>query len=96
MTVGDLQVWWIPQVPMRKQFVVPVATVAEGAKLLQVLADYDLFQFKNRIKPDYSNVGGLQRWCKDDGDGRPGGEDWYDDETGEDDPIEWLRAKVKP
>lgn len=87
--VGDLQVWWIPQVGMKAVFTVPVATVAEGVKLLEVLAFYDLFQLEHRIKPDYTNCGGLQRWSADDGDGW---EDWYDEATGEDDPAEYLAA----
>jgi hypothetical protein len=87
------QVWWIPQVPM-KAFEVEVASVAEGVKLLDVLADYDLFQFENKVKPDYSNAGGLCRWCDNcDGEGTPGWEDWYDEETGEDDPKEFLMAQ---
>lgn len=51
-------VWWIPQVP-GKPFRVKVKTVEQGLHLLDVLAEYDAFQFKNNIKPDYSNVGGL-------------------------------------
>jgi hypothetical protein len=90
-TAGDLQVWWIPQVPM-KAFEVDVSTVAEGVKLLDVLADYDRFQFENNVKPDYCNAGGLRRWCADNGDGVPGWEDWYDEETGEDDPAAWVEA----
>lgn len=85
--VGDLQVWWIPQVP-GKPFEVEVDSVEMGAKIMDVLADYDDFQFKNRIKPDYANAGGLRRWCEDNGDGVPGWEDWYDEETGMDDPRE--------
>jgi hypothetical protein len=81
--IGDLQVWWIPQIPMNA-FTVDVPTVEEGGRLLRVLADYDLFQFENRIKPDYSNIGGLRQWCKDDGEGKPGWEDWSDPETGDD------------
>lgn len=75
-----------------KAFEVDVSTVAEGVKLLDVLADYDRFQFENNVKPDYCNVGGLRRWCADNGDGVPGWEDWYDEETGEDDPAAWLEA----
>ena len=91
---GDLQVWWVPQVPM-KAFSVQVDSVAMGVKLLQVLADYDLFQYENKVKPDYCNAGGLQRWAADsDGDGTPGWEDWYDEETGDDDPGEWLAAQA--
>jgi hypothetical protein len=56
--------------------------VRKGAKLLTVLAAYDRFQLDHRIKPDYCNVGGLQQ-LDDDGEWT----DWYDDETGSDDPI---------
>ena len=90
--VGDLQVWWIPQVTM-KAFEVDVASIEEGAKIMDVLAKYDLFQYKNRIKPDYANAGGLRRWCKDDGDGNPGWEDWYDEETGEDNPLVFIEEQ---
>jgi hypothetical protein len=80
---GDLRVWWIPQVPM-KAFHVNVSSVEMGAKIIDVLAKYDLFQYENKVKPDYCNAGGLQRWCLDsDGDGNPGWEDWYDEETGD-------------
>ena len=83
-TEGDLQVWWIPQVPM-PLFTVPVATPSEAKKLLAVLADYDKFQFENRVKPDYCNAGGLNvfedgEWC-----------DWQDPETG-DDIDSWSAA----
>lgn len=92
MNVGRLQVWWIPQVP-GKAFEVDVLDVFEAVKLMNVLADYDAFQFENRIKPDYCNSGGLRRWCANsDGDGTPGWEDWYDDETGIDDPREYVNA----
>ena len=40
-----------------------------AALLLRALADYDLFQFQNRIKPDYANAQGLEvykggEWCE--------------------------------
>lgn len=83
---GALRVWWIPQVP-GKAFHVPVASPAEAQKLLTVLADYDIFQFKNRIKPDYFNAGGLEvfedgEWCEwnsEDGDDIDG---WVDPQGG--------------
>jgi hypothetical protein len=77
---GDLRVWWIPQVP-GKPFTVPVATIAEGRKICDVLADYDLFQFRHRVKGDYANAGGLSRY-EADGDG---GFDWYDVDPDEED-----------
>lgn len=53
-----MKVWWIPQVP-GKAFEVEVQSLVEAKRLLIVLADYDIFQFENHIKPDYCNAGGL-------------------------------------
>jgi len=74
---GSLQVWWIPQVPM-KPFTVDVENIDEAILILKTLARYDLFQLENNIKPDFSNAGGLNvfengEWSE-----------WYDEETGED------------
>jgi hypothetical protein len=55
---GDLKVWWIPQVPM-KAFYQPVANLEQAALLIKALARYDLFQYDNKVKPDYCNMGGL-------------------------------------
>ncbi len=71
-----LRVWWIPQVPM-KAFRVEVETPQEAKKLLSILADYDIFQFENKIKPDYSNAGGLEVYENEKWN------EWYDSE-GED------------
>jgi len=74
---GSLKIWWIPQIPM-KSFEVEVDNLVQAKLLLDVLADYDEFQFKNKIKPDYSNAGGLMIYSNDD-------KDWVDwtDEDGE-------------
>jgi hypothetical protein len=56
---NDMRVWWIPQIPM-KPFQVDVEDIAQARLLLRTLADYDAFQFENRIKPDYCNMGGLE------------------------------------
>ncbi len=58
-TEGDLKVWHIPQVP-GEPFYVPVSSLEEATKVLGVLADYDLFQYEDRIKPDYCNASGLE------------------------------------
>lgn len=77
---GDLRVYWIPQIPM-KAFRVPVKSIREAKLILETLADYDAFQFKNRIKPDYCNAGGLQIFDVDpDGTGKSDWCDWYNDE----------------
>ena len=72
---GKLRVWHIPQVP-GKPFYVPVETPQEAVKVLNTLAEYDDFQFKNHIKPDYSNASGLEifedgkwgEWYSEDGE----------------------------
>lgn len=56
---NQLRVWWIPQVPM-KAFYVEVKTLTEAALILETLANYDIFQYENKVKPDYSNAGGLE------------------------------------
>jgi hypothetical protein len=73
---GDLRVWWTPQVPM-KAFYVSVKTVREGRLILDTLAFYEIFQFDNKVKPDYCNTGGLEvfengEWT-----------DWYDEMSGD-------------
>lgn len=85
--IGDLRVWWIPQIPM-DPFYVPVDTLVEGVKLMDTLAAYDAFQFENNVKPDYANVGGFERWDADNGDGVPGWCSWIDEETAIDDPFD--------
>lgn len=89
---GDLRVWWIPQVPM-PPFHVPVTSIADAARIMDLLARYDAFEFEQSVKGDYANVGGVERWCEDNGDGEPGWESWYDEETGEDDPRAWLAGQ---
>jgi len=70
---GVLKVWWIPQIPMNA-FEVQVDTPREGKKLLDILANYDIFQYENNIKPDYCNAGGLSIY--EDGEWT----DWYNED----------------
>jgi hypothetical protein len=61
---------------------VDVANIREAKLLLKALADYDIFQYENRIKPDYCNAGGLRTW-----DGKDWA-DWYDDDGNDIDATE--------
>jgi len=82
---GDLKVWWIPQIPMNS-FEYPVNSPQEAFILLDALAEYDLFQLENNIKPDYSNVGGLMVFDEeliDEIEDCDGWSEWYS-EMGED------------
>lgn len=74
-----LRVWWIPQVPMQP-FEAFTDSFVVAKSLLESLAQYDLFQFENRIKPDFCNTGGLSIWdesMNDEGDGK--WTDWESD-----------------
>lgn len=84
---GDLKVWWIPQVPMTP-FEVAASSIDEAAKIMDVLADYDAFQFENHVKPDYCNAGGLSVFQ----DGEWVG--WECPETGECDPRTALEERA--
>lgn len=55
---GDLRIWWIPQIP-GKTFEWPVTDLEMAGSVLDMLAGYDDFQFAERVKGDYCNMGGL-------------------------------------
>lgn len=55
---AKFRVWWVPQIPMRP-FLYGVPTYAAAKMLEDVLGKYDLFQFEHNVKPDYSNMGGV-------------------------------------
>lgn len=74
---GTLRIWWIPQIGIRNQFHVPVTDTMQARLIYDTLAQYDIFQFDNKIKPDYCNTGGLEIF--EDGEWV----EWCDPETGE-------------
>ena len=71
--MSKLRVWWIPQMGACDPFYIPVESVEEGKKVMDLLAAYDAFQFQNMIKPDYCNVGGLEMFDEEEGEWN----DWY-------------------
>lgn len=72
--MSKLRVWWTPQVGADGgAFYIPVNTVEEGKKIMDLLAAYDAFQLQNRIKPDYCNTGGVQIWNEEESEW----EDWW-------------------
>ena len=89
-----LRVFHNPQIGWSKNFHVDAESVEEGVKIMKVLAEYDMFQYENSIKPDYANANGLLMFDpEDDYDGPEGSWcSWFDEETGIDDPEEWLEV----
>jgi hypothetical protein len=88
MTVTEkqqLRVWHIPQVPM-KGFHVMADSPDDAALILTTLAHYDLFLFREGLKPDYANAQGLETFDPQDTNDSPDGSwcEWYDDEDYED------------
>lgn len=55
------KIWHVPQIP-GTAFVVGTDDLEYAKLLIEVLADYDLFQLEHRIKPDYDNVNGIMVW----------------------------------
>lgn len=56
-----LRVWWVSQVGV-KPFYVPVKSVEDAKKVMEILAAHDAYEYQNNIKPDYANCGGLEMW----------------------------------
>lgn len=81
-----LRVVHYPQIPC-DPFYVDVKDLEDANRIMSLLAHYDLFQFHENIKPDYSNVTVLEQWDEEEGDWV----DWSDEETGIDDLEDYLR-----
>jgi hypothetical protein len=81
----ELRVAHYPQIPC-KPFYVSVKDLYEAKKIMDVLAEYDAFQYEHNIKPDYCNQTVLEYWDENDQEW----ESWCDEETGIDDVGEYL------
>lgn len=55
------RVWHIPQVPMTP-FYVEVVDLATANSVRGALADYDLFQYVHKVKPDFANASGIEQF----------------------------------
>lgn len=71
--MSKMRVWHIPQIGYEATYYVPVKTVEEGRKVLDILAAYDLFQLENHIKPDFASTNGIQVFNEE----AQEWEDWY-------------------
>lgn len=73
-----LKICHFPQIQMKKYFEVDVKNLEEAQIIMDTLANYDLFEYKNKIKPDYSNMTILKIWDEEANDWL----EWMDEETG--------------
>lgn len=66
-TPPKFRVWWIPQVP-GKPFYAEVPDFKTARLVDETLGRYDIFQYENRIKPDFANAGGIEYWDETEGE----------------------------
>lgn len=72
MSAPRFKAWYIPQVPM-KAFEVETSTAAEAQATLDLITAFSIFEYDNKVKPDYSDAGGVEEWDETD-------QEWFDHE----------------
>ena len=70
MSDKRFKAWYIPQVPM-KAFEVETHTAAEAQAALDLITAFSIFEFENKVKPDYADAGGIVLWDEPD-------QEWFD------------------
>lgn len=75
----QLRVYHNCQVGAVPNFYIEVSSIEEAWLIMNILWEYDEFQFTNNIKPDYCNITGLEVFNEKEKDW----EEWYD-ELGQD------------
>lgn len=78
-----------PQMPC-KAYEKEVSSLEEAKLLFDVLADYDKFQYENKIKPDYSNCTILEQFNEETQEW----EDWYDYDLDTNDLDEYFELQL--
>lgn len=63
--MSKYKVWYVPQLPM-KAFEVEVDDLKTANTVLNAIYDLSLFEYENRIKPDYADLGGIAVWNEED------------------------------
>ena len=86
-----MRVWWNPQVGCGATFYIPVTSVENARRVMDILSAYDCFQWNHKIKPDYCNCGGLENFDEENGEWQ----DWYFEDEGSyfEDVDEYLEVK---
>lgn len=55
------KVWYIPQVPM-KAFEHVVDDLKTAENVLSAIYEFSAFEYENKVKPDYADMGGIAEW----------------------------------
>jgi hypothetical protein len=84
-----LRIAHYPQV-LCEAFYVDVATIDEALKIINVLANYDLFQYHNKIKPNYANMCVLEYYDEEEHDWL----EWNDEEGYTIDKYDLVNGKA--
>ena len=79
------RVWYIPQIPW-KPFQVTADTFEEWKKLLETIINFSIFEFKERVKPDYSDASWMEYFYTDEDNIFD-----YVDEDVEIEEIDWVK-----
>lgn len=85
------RVWWVSQTP-GKAFKVKVRSVKEGKDLCKILGDYDKFQLKHNVRPDFVSTGGVQYRIEGDLDSW---KDWPTDTKSENALLLYLKSRFR-
>ena len=86
--IKKLRICHFPQIPCNP-FIIEVKDLHEAKKISDILANYDLFQYENKIRPDYANITIVEEWDEIEQEWLS----WCDDETGIDDLEEYFKRE---
>lgn len=82
----EIKIWHVPQIPM-KAFEVTVTDLDTAVLICDTLAKYDIFQYENKIKPDYCNVNGIKILF-------PGETEWEGIDPDDEDDLQLARFRL--
>lgn len=80
-----LRVCHMPQIPC-DPFIVDVEDLKQAKFLADTIADYDIFQYEKRFKPDYNSTTFIEMWDEEEEEWVS----WADQKTGIDDIDEYF------
>lgn len=58
------KIWYIPQIPM-PAFEREYGNFDTAREVLDAIIGLSIFEFEHRVKPDYADMAGIQRWTEE-------------------------------